>query len=148
MENFPRVLVLCLIMICQHYCARSQTLVNGYVVNEDGAPVTNATVMLYGDSLCRTKAAAFAITDRNGKFALAAKGQDGWIQVRHLGYQNLILPLKDADDKKLILQEEKNSLEEIIVKGRYTGMRMSGDTVMFDTNHFKNGFEDNVGQLL
>ena len=102
MANFPRVLVLCLIMISQHYCAHSQTLVNGYVVNEDGAPVTNATVMLYGDSLCRTKAAAFAITDRNEKFALAAKGQDGWIQVRHLGYQNLFLPLKELKAELLL----------------------------------------------
>lgn len=148
MANLPRFLVLCLIIICQHYCAHSQTLVIGHVVNEKGDPVTNATVMLYGDSLCKTKAAAFAITDRKGMFALTVKTQDGWIQVRHLGYRNLILPLKDANAKKLILQEEKNSLEEIIVKGRYTGMRMSGDTVMFDANHFKNGFEDNVGQLL
>lgn len=148
MANLPRFLVLCLIIICQHYCAHSQTLINGHVVNEKGDPVTNATVMLYGDSLCRTKAAAFAITDRKGMFALTVKTQDGWIQIRHLGYRNLILPLKDANDKKLILQEEKNSLEEIIVKGRYTGMRMSGDTVMYDANHFKNGFEDNVGQLL
>jgi hypothetical protein len=137
-----------LILTASIHTACSQNIFSGYVVDSVGNPLSNATVMLYGDSLCKSKMVAYAMTNRAGKFTLSSDRNNGWILIRHLGYQNRILPLKSISNQKISLREERQSLEEIVVKGHYAGVRLSGDTVMFDAEHFKNGFEENVSQLL
>ena len=120
------------------------------VVNDKGQPVVMANVMLYPDSLAKQPMVAYAVTDSKGIFHLsAAPTEPAWFHVKCLGYEDGILRYNLSKSQYLItLQSKMTDLNEIVVKGNYSGIKTKGDSVIFDINHFKNGAEENVSDVL
>ncbi len=107
-------------------------------------------VMLYPDSLAKQPMESYAVTDSKGLFHLSpAPTEPAWFQVKCLGYEDSILKYVPSQSQYLItLQSKMQELDEVVVKGNYSGIKTRGDSVIFDVNHFKNGVEENVSDVL
>lgn len=122
--------------------------VSGRVTDAEGAPIVSATVLAYADSLLTPPMKGYAVTGGNGSFSLTVDGT-AWIQVKSLGYADCVrrvAPGESGVDVKL--EADGKTLTELVVKGSYAGVKVSGDTVRFDTDHFKTGAEDNIADVL
>lgn len=56
-------------------------------------------------------------TDAAGKFSLSVPGPDTYIQISFVGYIQQELQVKNRTDFQIILQEDNNSLDELVVIG-------------------------------
>ena len=139
--------VVCLVLFCKAYPQRT---INGHIVEKTGLPVTAASVLAYRDSLFTPPMAGYSISQNNGSFSIELKESgDCWLLVRCIGYIDYSMKLTNQKDVgNIILTRDDNTLKEVIVKGFYTGVKVVGDTIKFDTNHFRNGFENTVNELL
>ena len=128
----------------------AQERITGRVVNDKGQPVAMANVMLYPDSLAKQSMVAYAVTDSRGLFHLnAAPTEPAWFHVRCLGYDDCIQRYDLSKSQyQFTLQPKTHKLDEVVVKGHYSGIRTRGDSVIFDVNHFKTGAEENVSDVL
>ena len=109
-----------------------------------------ATVLLYADSLLTPPMKGYAITSKDGSYRISPKiGGDMWVQAKCLGYKDSKVKAKvKPETTDIVMEHDERTLSEIVVKGTYTGIKMVGDTVMFDTDHFRNGFEGSVSDIL
>lgn len=139
-----------LYFLCSSMFVFAQERISGMVANDKGQPVVMANVMLYPDSLAKQPMVAYAVTDNKGLFHLsAAPTEPAWFHVKCLGYEDGILRYNLSKSQYLItLQSKMTDLNEIVVKGNYSGIKTKGDSVIFDINHFKNGAEENVSDVL
>ncbi|MDD7318105.1 MAG: carboxypeptidase-like regulatory domain-containing protein [Prevotella sp.] len=129
----------------------SQTYVVGHVRGEGGMPVLGASVLLYNDSLLTPPMLAYGTTQQDGTFRIDTKKdkQPYWLVVRSIGYKDYKREVTSGgDDCDIVLSEDNTMLSEVVVKGFYSGVKISGDTIKFDTKHFSNGFENSVSDLL
>ena len=94
----------------------AQNLVKGNVVDQNGAALVGATVVLVEDS---TKG---AITDVNGNFELSAKaGQT--LQFTSIGYKTVNFKLGNQTSIKVTMEEDLQSLEDVVVIGYGTARK-------------------------
>ncbi len=130
--------------------AFAQERISGTVVNTEGQPVAMANVMLYPDSLAKQPMETYAVTDSKGLFHLnTAPTASAWFHVKCVGYEDGILRYDLSKSQYLItLQPKTHKLDEVVVKGNYSGIKTRGDSVIFDINHFKTGAEENVSDVL
>lgn len=129
----------------------SQMYVGGQVRGEDGMPVMGASVLLYNDSLLTPPMVAYSTTRQDGTFRIDTKKdkQTYWLVVRSLGYKDYKQEVTSGgEDFYIVLSEGNTMLSEVVVKGFYSGVKISGDTIKFDTKHLRNGFENSVSDLL
>ena len=96
--------------------AMAQNLVKGNVVDQNGAALVGATVVLVEDSSKGT------ITDVNGNFELSAKaGQT--LQFTSIGYKTVNLKLGNQTTVKVAMEEDLQSLEDVVVIGYGTARK-------------------------
>lgn len=57
------------------------------------------------------------ITDSEGKFTISVPGPDSYIQISFIGFRSQEIQVKSKRDFQIILQEDNNSLEELVVVG-------------------------------
>ncbi len=128
----------------------AQERISGKVVDDKGNPVVRANVMLYPDSLAKQPMEAYAVTDSKGVFQFhSAPAESAWFYVKCLGYEDRVLRYDSSPSPLLItLQSKMHELDEVVVKGNYSGVKVRGDSVIFDVNHFKTGAEENVSDVL
>ena len=129
----------------------SQMYVGGQVRGEDDMPVMGASVLLYNDSLLTPPMVAYSTTRQDGTFRIDTKKdkQTYWLVVRSLGYKDYKQEVTSGgEDFYIVLSEDNTMLSEVVVKGFYSGVKISGDTIKFDTKHLRNGFENSVSDLL
>lgn len=129
----------------------SQVYVGGQVRGEDGVPVLGASVLLYNDSLLTPPMVTCGTTQKDGKFRIDTKRdkQPYWLVVRSIGYKDYIREIiSGREDLDIVLRQDNTMLSEVVVKGFYSGVKVSGDTIKFDTKHFSNGFENSVADLI
>ena len=94
----------------------AQNLVKGNVVDQNGAALVGATVVLVEDSSKGT------ITDVNGNFELSAKaGQT--LQFTSIGYKTVNLKLGNQTTVKVTMEEDLQSLEDVVVIGYGTARK-------------------------
>ncbi len=132
-------------------CSLAQETVDGNVRDGQGEAVVAASVLIYSDSLLTPPMKGYAVTDKNGRFSIGKSDKgDCWLLVRSLGFADCVKHIPDGGSGNIhiTLVPDEKSLGEIIVKGTYSGIKVSGDTVKFDTDHFRNGFEGSVGDVL
>lgn len=139
--------VVCMLPVILH----AQDAISGCVRDSLGMPVVAASVLLYADSLQTPPMKGYAVTGNDGCFSIgkAHKG-DGWLQVKCLGYADRVVHVSGSNGSGIMvtLKPDGRTLGEVIVKGTFSGIKVSGDTVKFDTDHFRNGFESSVGDIL
>lgn len=135
-----------------HVCivTAAQTVIGGHVTDMEGKAVAGATVILYADSLLTPPMRGYAITRKDGSYNISPKiDGDMWVLAKCLGYKDCKVKVKIKPERTdIVMEYDERSLGEIVVKGTYSGIKMVGDTVKFDTDHFRNGFESSVGDIL
>lgn len=124
--------------------------VSGVVFDEQGAPVAQASVMVYADSLLKPPFLGYAITNGQGRFSIAVSRRQGlWLSVRSVGHAAAAMPLAEEDSVvQVALTNDAHLMDEVLVKGRYSGIKVLGDTIRFDTGYFRTGAEDNLADVL
>lgn len=59
------------------------------------------------------------------------------------------MPLAEEDSVvQVALTSDAHLMDEVLVKGRYSGIKVMGDTIRFDTGYFRTGAEDNLADVL
>ncbi len=92
-------------------------VVKGSIVDEAGDPVIGASVLIKGSG----KGTA---TDLEGNFVLNDVPDDATLQVSYVGYRTLTVSVKGKTALSLTLQEDSESLDEVVVVG-YGTMKKS-----------------------
>lgn len=85
-----------------------QQTIHGVVKDPDGIPLPGATVMLKGVSQGTT-------TDFDGKFELKVNQPSGTLVISFIGYKILEVPFRIGTSVSVTLQEDVNSLDEVVV---------------------------------
>ena len=98
---------------------KAQTL-TGMVVDESGSPVSFATVALL--QLSDSAFVSGAVTDEEGKFALAADPRGGLLKVSCVGYDTQYR--EPADCITIILKQTAIMVDSVVVKGSRPVFRM------------------------
>ena len=133
---------------CSVVAATAQkAVVSGRVTDDGGGPIVSATVLAYADSLLTPPMKGYAVTGGDGGFSLTVDGE-AWLQVKSLGYADCVRRVAAGESGVDVrLKADGKTLAELVVKGSYSGVKVSGDTVRFDTDHFKTGAEDNIADV-
>lgn len=142
------LLLVAVFLLC--VMAEAQTVIGGHVKDTEGNAVAGATVLLYADSLLTPPMRGYAITRKDGAYSISPNTSgDMWVQAKCLGYKDCMAKARiKPENTDLVMEHDERTLGEIVVKGTYTGIKIAGDTVKFDTDHFRNGFEGSVGDIL
>ncbi|MBQ9254306.1 MAG: carboxypeptidase-like regulatory domain-containing protein [Bacteroidales bacterium] len=125
--------------------------IKGNVKCADGTPASFATVVLYPDSKTNSSPLKYTITNKEGNFTLDINNKTGyWITVKYVGYNEYRYEMQGNETFLNIQLElnENSNLNEVVVKSSYSGITVKGDTIAFDTEHFKTGEEETVGDVL
>ncbi len=114
-----KVISLLFLVACFSWSAYAQKTVSGSVVDETGAPVIGAGVVLQGASNVGT------VTNENGQYSLAVPGNDSVLEFSCIGYatQNITVGGRSVID--VVLAEDSNMLNELVVIGY--GTQRKGD---------------------
>lgn len=130
--------------------AMAQQNISGFAKDTQGQPLSFVSVTLHSDSTKTSSIKGYAVTDGNGAFNIKAEAKRGWwLVARCIGYADVKRCISSpADTVRITMREDSKTLSEVLVKGNYSGVKMHGDTITFDTDHFKTGTEDNVGDVL
>ena len=89
--------------------AAQQKNISGIVTEPSGEPLIGATIMVKGTNTA-------AVTDIDGKFSIKAKPGDT-LQVTYAGFQKQIIKVAASDNLTIVMQEEANTLDEMVVVG-------------------------------
>lgn len=130
-----------------------QKSITGKITDEGEQPLEYATVML--KAAADSSIVAFATTNDKGIYRLEVANEGEFIfQVSYVGYtsQYHALQLRANINKtttlNFALKEDAVGLQELIVKGRKTGVQFGADTIRYDVKHFKDGSEVVLGDVL
>lgn len=93
------------------------TTVRGLVTNEVNEPVIGATIQLKGTAISAT-------TDESGNFAITVPSRSGTLVFSYVGYTTRELPIT-GETLNVQLQQQNNSLTEVVVIGYGTQRRVS-----------------------
>lgn len=127
--------------------AQSSFRINGFVMNEDKAPIEAATVLIDGSHIVGQ-------TDRNGFFQLTLSGSKlVTIHIDALGYFPLSVPFTVASDLKrnFILRKNDMELNEVVVSGdskRNIQMGSSQNLIKVNKSYIEENFSGSLMQSL
>src|SRR5690606_36856337 len=84
-----------------------QTRASGIVLDDKGAPLSNASVIVVGTSHA-------TMTDREGKFQIQASAGNT-LEVRHVGFKTARITISNLNNIRIALSPEEASIEEVQV---------------------------------
>lgn len=118
MINWQKLFALLVIFMFTSSIIYGQALIKGKVIDEDGAPVQSATVIVEGTTTGTS-------TDEEGLFSIYARsGQK--IIVQFIGYKSEIVEIADPENFiNVILQSEAVEIEDLVVIGYGTQKKES-----------------------
>lgn len=142
-----RSLTLLLVLFSIHL--EAQVFITGTVTNAAMSPIPFATVKWKKDSLA--PASFFALTDTAGFFRLQLSGAGkGQIEISAVGYKSASFPVNTSDSAiklEVILQTTGQLLERVVIQAK-PSIKISGDTVSYQTEQFRRGNESSLADLL
>jgi hypothetical protein len=145
--------LLSLVFLCNiSFGLYSQSIISGKVTGKDHDAVGFAPVLLKqtADSLV----IAYTTTDENGCYKLPTnKKGNFFVQINCLGYASQMKQVELSEGKRIsnfdfIMIEDATTLQEVVVKGRKTGIIFDSDTIRYDPRVFRDGSEAMLGDLL
>nr|ALB75745.1 tonB-linked outer membrane, SusC/RagA family protein [uncultured bacterium 3e18] len=98
--------------------AFAQNQVTGHVADATGEPIIGANVTVKGTTVG-------TITDIDGNFTLEVGSTDGTLVVSFIGYKSAEAAIKGKSPINVILQEDTETLDEVVVVGYGTQNRKS-----------------------
>ena len=141
------------IMLCLLYSVNSigQIIIQGSVYDSNKSKLQQASVVLK-DSISN-KVFDYTYTDKNGNYKLNSKSIGSFqIEFRHLGYASKTVTIslennQNANIVDIMLDEKPMNLDEVIVQAERP-IIIRNDTISYKTEHFINGTEQTVEDLL
>ncbi|MBP3243955.1 MAG: TonB-dependent receptor [Bacteroidaceae bacterium] len=106
-QNF---LILVLMALCPALAMAQGQQVTGSVVDESGDPIIGASVQVKGTS-------NGTITDFNGTFNISGVAKNANLVISYIGFRTQTIPVAGKNDIKVILEEDKQLLDEVVVVG-------------------------------
>lgn len=89
--------------------AQQANVVRGTIVDQTGAPVMGATVLIQGTT-------TFASSDLDGSFEIEVP-KDGVLVISYIGFNTQNVPVQGRSQIDIVLVEESQYLEELVVVG-------------------------------
>ena len=105
-------------MLLMSVVAFAQNQVTGHVADATGEPIIGANVTVKGTTVG-------TITDIDGNFTLEVGSTDGTLVVSFIGYKSDEAAIKGKSPINVILQEDTETLDEVVVVGYGTQNRKS-----------------------
>lgn len=105
-------------MLLMSVVAFAQNQVTGHVADATGEPIIGANVTVKGTTVG-------TITDIDGNFTLEVDSTDGTLVVSFIGYKSAEAAIKGKSPINVILQEDTETLDEVVVVGYGTQNRKS-----------------------
>ena len=105
-------------MLLMFVVAFAQNQVTGHVADATGEPIIGANVTVKGTTVG-------TITDIDGNFTLEVGSTDGTLVVSFIGYKSAEAAIKGKSPINVILQEDTETLDEVVVVGYGTQNRKS-----------------------
>lgn len=90
--------------------AQNQQVIEGYVKDEQGHPISGASISLQNSNLATA-------TDSQGYFKLVSPDAAPRIIVSALGYESQTIPISSTKSLQIVLKEAISDLDEVIVVG-------------------------------
>lgn len=112
-----KFLLSCLMLLIS-IVAFAQNQVTGHVADATGEPIIGANVTVKGTTVG-------TITDIDGNFTLEVASTDGTLVVSFIGYKSAEAAIKGKSPINVILQEDTETLDEVVVVGYGTQNRKS-----------------------
>lgn len=145
LRSFALCMLLCL---CKLSIAQG---ISGMTVDAQGVAIPYCTITCSQDSSAHF-IISYAITKDDGSFNLLSDKSlsSFWLTARCVGYSTLKVHYREvpATPLRLVMKEDSYSLSEVTVKGKDLGMRIKKDTIDFHLDAFKNGSEQNMGDVI
>lgn len=109
--NIIKYMLICFIFFSASSTMFSQNSVNGIVTDENNVPIPGVSIMVKG-----TKNGA--VTDFDGRYTLSDVALKSILVYSYLGYkEKQVSFIRNGETIKVILQEEAQSLDEVVVIG-------------------------------
>jgi hypothetical protein len=145
------LLAIVALLVALEGAAQSFSL-RGDVFNDQGAPLSSATVVLLNPADSTME--FFGITNDKGHFELKSLRSGKFLMhVAYLGYQTqykpVALPLAEGDDFGMVVMSPKAvDVKEVQVMGEYIPLQIKNDTIEFNARAFKTRPDATVEELL
>ena len=143
---YKKVFSSCLFFVATTFCFAQSVTLSGVVLNEQGAPISNVSVVIKKASIIK----AYTIADNKGIFKInILPGVDYIIGFTCVGYEPM--------NEKIILKENKQTtftlklrttVEDTVRITPQIGIYERGDTIFYNADVFKRNNEDNLADLL
>ena len=117
--TFQRVMVLVFLSVFS-IGIWAQSKITGTVVDAAGEPIIGASVVVKGTS-------NGAVTDLNGNFTIPKGAQNATLTISYVGYSTQNVATNGRQSVKVVLQENRKVLDEVVVVG-YGTMKKSDMT--------------------
>ena len=114
-----KVISLLFLVACFSWSAYAQKTVSGSVVDETGAPVIGAGVVLQGAANVGT------VTNEDGQYSLSVPGNDSVLEFSCIGFATQEITVGGRSVIDVVLAEDSNMLNELVVIGY--GTQRKGD---------------------
>ena len=105
-----RWLMFFVVMVLCPALGMAQGKVSGSVADAAGEPVIGASVVVKGTS-------NGTVTDYNGNFTIASVPQNANLVISYIGYRTQTVAVSGKGELKIVLEEDKQLLDEIVVVG-------------------------------
>src|SRR5699024_10424467 len=127
--------------------------ISGTVKDTTDLPLEMATV--YIQSPTDSTAIDYTITDEKGHFSLKGKTREKHVNffITFTGFNPYYKDIDLTDKKKfdlgtIALEEENNTLNEVVIQGNGAPIRIKKDTLEFNAQSFKTKADANLEDLL
>lgn len=119
-----------------------QTVINGIVVDDTGAPLPGANVLVLGST-------RGVVTDFDGNFSIEAEVGD-ILEISYIGMKSQKITVANADSLTITMETDAASLDEVVVVGYGTQQKkdLTGAIATVKPEDFTPGVNVNATQLL
>ncbi|SHL59092.1 carboxypeptidase-like regulatory domain-containing protein [Flavobacterium xanthum] len=129
----------------------SQNSVTGSVLDRSNTPISQVNVQIKDSK--NDKIIAFSFSDTSGNFRLELDKKGLYIlKISYLGLKSFTKEIEITnnllDVGKIILEENKIDLENVIIKNEAAGMTEIGDTLRYRIEKFLNGTEETLKDVI
>lgn len=123
-----RILYLITVFSCIFVRMSAQSL-RGVVVDENGQPMSFATVALY--ALPDSAVVGGGISDEEGRFDVERPDRVSYLQFSVIGYRTVVVPLASyQEDMTIQLLPDTKLLDEVVIKASLPKTTVKGDAVV------------------
>ncbi|WP_196829689.1 carboxypeptidase-like regulatory domain-containing protein [Flavobacterium sp. CG_9.1] len=129
----------------------SQNSVTGSVLDSSNTPISQVNVQIKDSK--NDKIIAFSFSDTSGNFRLELDKKGLYIlKISYLGLKSFTKEIEITNNLldlgKIILEENKIDLENVIIKNEAAGMTEIGDTLRYRIEKFLNGTEETLKDVI